>query len=165
MGHPETAEPRDRHGLIRGISIVDRAHMEVGSTHVGDPGLLHWFYAPHSAHQEGWLGTCVPVWGFTLPSILHPGLSAGILRGDSAEVLDRRPYLHLLPVLHPGLSAGILRGDSPGAMDRWPYLYLLPVLHPGLSAGILRGETAGRWTGGPICISSQSCTQASQLAS
>ena len=100
MGHPETAEPRDRHGLIRGISIVDRAHMEVGSTHVGDPGLLHWFYAPHSAHQEGWLGTCVPVWGFTLPSILHPGLSAGILRGDSA----------------------------------------------------------GRWTGGPICISSQELT-------
>ena len=129
MGHPETAEPRDRHGLIRGISIVDRAHMEVGSTHVGDPGLLHWFYAPHSAHQEGWLGTCVPVWGFTLPSILHPGLSAGILRGDSAGVLDRRPYLHLLPVLHPGLSAGILRGDS-----------------------------AGRWTGGPICISSQELT-------
>ena len=115
MGHPETAEPRDGRGLMRGISTVDRARMEVaGSTRVGDPGLLHWFYAPHSAHQEGWLGTCVPVWGFTLPSILHPGLSAGILRGDSAGALDRRPYLHLLPVLHPGLSAGILRGDFAG---------------------------------------------------
>ena len=60
--------------------------MEVaGSTQVGDPGLPHCFYAPHSAHQEGWLGTCVPVWGVTLPSILHPGLSAGILRGDSCR--------------------------------------------------------------------------------
>lgn len=84
MGRPETAEPRDGRGLIRGISTADRAHMEVaGSTRVGDPGLLHWFHAPHSAHQEGWLGTCVPAWSFTLLSILHPGLSAGILRGDS----------------------------------------------------------------------------------
>ena len=97
MGDPEIAET----GLMRGISTVGGARMEVaGSTQVGDPGLPHCFHAPHSAHQESWLGTCVPVWGVTLPSILHPGLSAGILRGDSAGVMDRWPYLHLLPGAH-----------------------------------------------------------------
>ena len=54
MGHPETAEPRDGRGLMRGISTVDRARVEAASTHEGDPGLLHRPHAPHSAHQEGW---------------------------------------------------------------------------------------------------------------